>query len=79
VSEEVSDDELYEELMNDTSYLPYGAIVPEIKISDKTISAKRLGFCINCDFNKNLICQKNNTSILTQIKVEHLECPIGKW
>jgi hypothetical protein len=79
VSEEISDDELYAELMDETSYLPYGAIVPEIKISDKTISSKRLQFCLDCKFNKNLICQKNGTPILTQIKVEHLECPIGKW
>lgn len=79
MNDELSDDELYAELMDETSYLPYGAITPEIKISDKTISAKRLNACISCEFNKTLICQKNGTPILTQIKVEHLECPIGKW
>jgi hypothetical protein len=79
MQDDQSDDELFLELMDEFSHLPYSAITPETRVLEKPVSAKRLESCLDCEFNKKLFCSKKNISILTMIKVKDLNCPIGEW
>lgn len=74
-----TDDELFEELMDDISYLPFSEITPENVLIDKKKSMTRLESCLDCDFNKNLFCEKRGVSVLTLIKLDGASCPIGEW
>lgn len=74
-----TDDELFEELMQaDEQSVPHFVLSDNPPVDDDT-AKERLSVCINCEFMKNMTCQKENSLIFSKIKAEDTYCPEGKW